>query len=97
MSIPFKVLNFTKHKGCPEFVNWDALNEEQAQLNHYQSLKRLNERGGLDPTEIVANIEKRKWHGMDFEEAIKRIKTIEYGSAPCTLKPNKQYILSLLL
>lgn len=55
---------------CPKFVKWDALNEEWAQRNHGQSLQRLADRCGLDPTEIVANIEERAWHNMDMETAI---------------------------
>jgi hypothetical protein len=78
MSVAFRVLNNRNYKNCPKFINWDALNEEWAQKNHYQSLEMLNRRGGLDPTEIVANIENREWHRMDIDEAIERIKSIEF-------------------
>lgn len=66
--------------GCPEFVPWSALNEGWAYQNHTQTLKRLAERGGLDPTEIVANVEKRQWRNMPLEDAVAIIKKL----APCT-------------
>jgi hypothetical protein len=42
--------------GCPKTVPWSLLapHEAQARKNHDQSLARLAERGGLDPTEMVA-------------------------------------------
>jgi hypothetical protein len=60
--------------GCPEFVRWDALSEGWAYQNHDQSLARLAERGGLDPTELVANIEKRQWRNMPMNAAVEFIK-----------------------
>jgi hypothetical protein len=60
-------------QGCPRYIRLDALNEEWAQRNHDQSLARLAERGGLDPTEIVANLEQRPWRDMDLETAIRII------------------------
>jgi hypothetical protein len=60
--------------GCPEFIRWDALNEGWAYQNHDQTLQRLAQRGGLDPTEIVANIEKRQWHNMRLADAVEFIK-----------------------
>lgn len=62
---------------CPRFIRWDALNEEWAQNNHGQSLERLAERGGLDPTEIVANMDKRPWFNMDLETAVQVISYFE--------------------
>lgn len=44
----------------PNHIPWDMLNEEYAQLNHSQSLARLNERGGLCVTEMLANIQKQR-------------------------------------
>lgn len=41
-------------------IRMDVLNERQAQLNHGQSLKRLNERGGISPHEALAIIELRR-------------------------------------
>ncbi len=55
----FKVLrgyDKSELKSLPSFIPWDMLNEEQAQRNHSQTLNRLNERGGLCVTEILANI-----------------------------------------
>lgn len=46
---------------CPRTVPWSfvAPHELQARRNHGQSLNRLNERGGLDPRELVAMVEGR--------------------------------------
>ena len=44
----------------PKEVPDSLLNEEQAQINHGQTLHRLNERGGLGVTEILANIKHDK-------------------------------------
>ncbi len=42
--------------GCPKVVPWDfvAPHEDQATRNHSQTLKRLAQRGGLSPAELVA-------------------------------------------
>ena len=53
-----------------------APHEAQAQINHGQTLARLRERGGLDPTEAVAILEDRRWHKMDLTEAIERLAEI---------------------
>lgn len=57
--------------GCPQLVPWWLLApfEPQAIENHGQTLERLNERGGLDPSEMLAVIEGRRWHRMDDVEA----------------------------
>jgi hypothetical protein len=48
-------------------IPWEMIApcERQAQSNHQQSLERLAERGGLDPTEALAVLESRRWHWMD--------------------------------
>lgn len=48
--------------GCPRRVPWAFLepHEAQAQYNHDQSLKRLAERGGLDPCEMLAIVRGEK-------------------------------------
>jgi hypothetical protein len=55
--------------GTPFAINRSMLNEDQAKRNHYQSLDRLEERGGLGITEITANIGGRKWRAQDNKEA----------------------------
>ncbi len=52
------------------FIPFDILHEEWAQRNHSHSLARLAERGGLDATEALAIIEKRRWHRMDHDTAL---------------------------
>ncbi len=44
-----------KELGCPRNVPWYlvAPHENRAWLNHGQTLKRLSERGGLSPKEMV--------------------------------------------
>lgn len=44
----------------PNHIPWDMLNDEYAQINHMQTLTRLNDRGGLCVTEILANIHKQR-------------------------------------
>ena len=64
------------NKFSPKTIPMNLLNEWWAQSNHGQSLTRLAERGGLSPSEIVANIEKRPWNQMDEVDAISFIKEI---------------------
>jgi len=54
-------------------VRMDMLNEEQAKLNHGQSLKRLAERGGLCADEVLAIIEQRSWKKVDDIEALREL------------------------
>ena len=51
---PYPILEYARAKGCPETIPWGlvAPHERQADLNHYQSLTRLGERGGLSPVEL---------------------------------------------
>lgn len=46
-------------------VPFDLLCEDIADRNHGQSLESLNERGGLSPSEMLANIERRRYYSMD--------------------------------
>lgn len=62
---------------APRYIRMDALNEEWAQHNHSQSLKRLNERGGLSPCEAVAIIQRRDWHPMDLVAAAAILRSCE--------------------
>lgn len=56
---------------CPKEIPMDILDEEWAYKLHHQTLKRLNERGGLHPQEMILNIEKRAWsYKIDTELAI---------------------------
>jgi hypothetical protein len=62
-----------KRLGCPRSVPWSLLepHEQQAKWNHGgQTLKRLAERGGLDPTEMLAVLEDRPWRTMEWPEAV---------------------------
>ena len=56
------------HEGMQDFVKWSMLSEEQAQKNHSQSLKRLAERGGLSPEEIVWNVKGLGWRERSISE-----------------------------
>lgn len=51
--------------GCPAAVPWSLVkpHEKQAQANHGQSLKRLAERGGLSPAELVHLL---NGHGLNW-------------------------------
>jgi len=59
-------------------VPWDLLapHERQADINHGQTLKRLAERGGLSPAEMVAVLEDRRFHRMEPAAAIVRLNEI---------------------
>ena len=50
-------------KGIP----WALIepHEKQAADNHYQTLARLAERGGLSPDEALAVLENRQWRSLD--------------------------------
>lgn len=50
-----------------------AKHEKQADRNHGQTLRRLAERGGLAPCELVAVLEDRAWHRMKDEDAWRAI------------------------
>ncbi|GEM_PF-5355216 len=61
--------------GAKGEIPWELIapHERQAQINHGQSLERLNGRGGLNPEEMVAVLEDRPWRQMNSKEAINRI------------------------
>jgi hypothetical protein len=52
----------------------DVLNEEWAQKNHYQTLTRLAERGGLSLCEAAAIIQRRPWRQMSDADALEVLK-----------------------
>lgn len=68
MSEQFKVLD---HKDTLTTVPWAFLapHERQAFSNHSQTLKRLNERGGLCWSEMLAVLEDRAWEPIKEELA----------------------------
>ena len=59
-------------------VPWTLLapHEEWAWRNHDQSLERLAERGGLGVCEMLSVIEHRRWHAMDFADAVAQLKAL---------------------
>ncbi len=68
-----------KYPHCPKEVPMGLLNEEQAQINHGQTLARLNERGGLCPIEMVCLIEHRRYpFGIDVSDEVYIQKLITY-------------------
>lgn len=54
MSRQFPVLSAKRTPGCPLSIPWELVApfENQARINHAQSLNRLAERGGLCPVEL---------------------------------------------
>lgn len=56
-------------------VPWELVepHEQQAQLNHSQSLQRLAERGGLAWSEILAVVEDREFRRMNDREAAQAV------------------------
>ncbi|WP_062117250.1 hypothetical protein [Aureimonas sp. AU40] len=47
-------------------IPWSMIapHEAQAQVNHHQTLDRLDARGGLTPCEAIAVLEDRSWSRM---------------------------------
>lgn len=69
---PFPILNVSRRSMAwqprwPTAMPWGLLwpHGTQAQANHGQSLKRLAERGGLDPVEMLKVIEGTPWRTAD--------------------------------
>ena len=56
--------DFKKYPNCPKEIPDSMLNEKNANRIHMQSLKRLNERGGMSPVEIILNIEGGEYRGI---------------------------------
>lgn len=50
---------------------------KQANANHYQTVERLAERGGLSWCELCAVLNNRKWQKMDENDAIVECRAIE--------------------
>lgn len=71
MNKDFPILN-TNPK---EFIPWECIqsHEKQALKNHFQSLKRLAERGGLDWIEALAVLEDRPYKSMNMFEAREKV------------------------
>lgn len=65
-------------QGAKQDVPWGLVepHREQAQLNHYQSLERLAERGGLSWCELIAVLEDRPWRRMDNDIAEQQVRTL---------------------
>lgn len=63
--------------GLPWFPA-NLMSEEMAQINHSQSLGRLNERGGMSPTEIMANLFRRdtEWTETNIKNHLKHIEIL---------------------
>lgn len=55
------MVEFMRIHSTEMYIRMDVLNERQAQINHGQSLARLNERGGISAAEAMAIIERRKF------------------------------------
>lgn len=60
----------TNHNDCPKQIPFAMLSERQAQYNHSQTLQKLNERGGMIPMEIVANIEHLSFPNLNLQHDI---------------------------
>ena len=70
----FKIMQCSTRHAIP----WEMIapHESQAQLNHGQSLQRLNERGGLSPSEAVAVLENKFWTEVQVEEGVVRLEEL---------------------
>ena len=63
---------------APTALPWPlvAAHENQALINHGQSVIELAENGGIDWSEMVAVLEDRPWHCMSVDEAAKRMEEL---------------------
>ena len=59
----------------PALVSFYATDKirRQAMANHYQTLERLRERGGLSWAELAAVLEERKWKALPADVAQERV------------------------
>ncbi|MEG8224020.1 hypothetical protein OSJ57_26040 [Sphingomonas sp. HH69] len=75
----------TARKGFPILgergakVDWQLVADhgKQAHANHYQTVERLAERGGLSWCELHAVLHNRKWQKMDQNEAMLGCRAME--------------------
>jgi hypothetical protein len=60
---------------APTALPWPlvAAHENQALINHGQSIAELAENGGIEWSEMVAVLEDRPWHWMSVDEAAERL------------------------
>lgn len=60
---PIMLHNRHKYPRCPRSVPWGfvAPHEDQALINHSQTLERLAERSGLDPLELLCVLDGKHW------------------------------------
>lgn len=60
-------------------VDWQFVADhgKQAQRNHYQTVERLAQRGGLSWCELAAVIENREYKNMDTNDAIVAVRSAE--------------------
>lgn len=62
--------------GCPQDVPFEfvAEHDKQCWLNHGQTPRRLTDRGGLSPSEMLAVVEDRRFESMPDADAIARLR-----------------------
>jgi hypothetical protein len=63
---------------APTALPWPlvAAHEDQALLNHGQSISELAEHGGIEWSEMVAVLEDRPWRWMSVDEAAERLEEL---------------------
>jgi hypothetical protein len=63
---------------APTALPWPlvAAHENQALINHGQSISDLADKGGIDWSEMVAVLEDRPWHRMPVDEAAERLEEL---------------------
>jgi hypothetical protein len=86
----FPVFKQGNVKGAPTSVPWSVIEPHRAQAlaNHYQSLERLADRGGLSLREMWAVLNDRAWSNaveeMLIEDVICDIKALTKGTTYAT-------------
>jgi hypothetical protein len=68
-----------EYPNCPSEFPDELLNNDWSLRIHGQTLQRMNERGGMNPMELIVNIEKKNYRAFDSLEVGPCIeKLIEY-------------------
>jgi hypothetical protein len=64
--------------GVPRAIPWEALapHENQARINHHQTLEQLARRGGLTWSELCAVLHDRQYSPFDEREAARHVAAI---------------------
>lgn len=64
--------------GFPNTIAIPTDRDDQAVINHSQSLQRLKQRGGLAPSEAVAIMRRQRWQKLDRDSLLQAFREFEW-------------------